>query len=258
MGKRKTTEEFIQQAEMVHGKGKYDYSLVEYKGVNTPVEIICYRNHHFWQYPNNHLKGHGCKYCMADNLKKPIYGKYLNDCYYTANTKVGQVWQSMITRCEDKQYHIKEPSYKDCSICKRWHYLSNFKEWFDNPENGYREGYHLDKDILVKGNKLYSPDTCCFVPTEINTIFTKNNQRRGGLPIGVSVNQGREGYRGVCTKYGKRHHLGYFKTPEEAFCAYKEAKESYIKEVAQEYYERGEITKKVFDALMRYEVEITD
>ncbi|MBD5381963.1 AP2 domain-containing protein [Clavibacter sp.] len=258
MAKRKTTEQFIQEAEMVHGKGIFDYTLSEYQGANAPVEIVCQHGHHFWQLPHNHLKGHGCKYCMADNLKMTIRGKYMNDCYYTANGYVGDIWTSMINRCEDAKYHKKEPTYKDCTICDEWHLLSAFEKWVKDPANGYREGYAIDKDILFKGNKIYSPQTCCFVPQFINSIFTRRHACRGYLPIGVSVNKGRDGYRSVVTKYGKHVHLGYYNTPEEAFYAYKEAKEKYIKEVAQEYYDRGDITKKVYDAMMRYEVEITD
>lgn len=258
MARRKTTEEFIAQAEVVHGKGKFDYSEVEYKGSKDPVEIICKRGHHFYQLPCNHLKGHGCKYCMADNIKRIIREKYINDCYYTANGYIGFIWRSMITRCESESYHQKEPTYSYCEICDEWLRLSDFKKWVEDPVNGYREGYHLDKDILRKRNKVYSPDTCCFVPKSINAIFTRRDACRGDLPIGVSINKGREGFRAVVTKYGRRKHLGYFSSSEEAFLAYKAAKESYIKEVAQEYYDRGEITQRVYDALMRYEVEITD
>jgi len=59
-------------------------------------------------------------------------------------------------------------------------------------------------------------------------------------------------------KYGKSVHLGIYKTIEEAFEAYKQAKETYIKEVAQSYFDKGEITERVYHALMNYKVEITD
>lgn len=257
MQKKYTSEQFKEKAIAIHGD-KFDYSLTDYKDSKTPVEIVCRRGHHFWQYPSNHLKGHGCKYCMADDLKRTIRGKYYNDCYYTANGYIGDIWRQMINRCEDAKYHQKEPTYIGCTICEEWHRLSAFKLWVENPINGWHEGYELDKDILNKGNKVYSPDTCCFVPNEINGIFTRRKAQRGDLPIGVCVNKGCDGFRAVCTKYGKRHHLGYFSTPEEAFQVYKAAKEAYIKDVAKEYYSRGAITQKVYDALTRYEVEITD
>jgi len=92
-------------------------------------------------------------------------------------------------------------------------------------------------------------------------MFVKKNANRGNLPIGVYVK-----YRGLKkVKYGvsisltgKRGYAGYYDTPEEAFAAYKQAKESHIKEVAQKYFDDGKITKRVYDALMKYEVEITD
>ena len=89
----------------------------------------------------------------------------------------------------------------------------------------------MDKDILVKGNKVYSPETCCFVPSEVNLLFSKTGKLRGSLPIGVKTN-GYGAYQASLRCHGKHKTLGQFKTCEEAFQAYKAAKESYIKEVA--------------------------
>lgn len=97
---------------------------------------------------------------------------------------------------------------------------------------------------------------CCFIPQEINKIFTKTNAKRGILPIGVKAMGKR--YQARLLRYDKSIHIGTYDTPEEAFYAYKEAKEAYIKEVATAYYNDGRITKRVYDALMKYEVEITD
>lgn len=81
---------------------------------------------------------------------------------------------------------------------------------------------------------------------------------RGTLPVGVAFHQKHNKYQATIHKDGKTTHIGYFNSPEEAFIAYKKEKESYIKQLAKEYYESGAITRRVFDALMRYEVEITD
>lgn len=98
------------------------------------------------------------------------------------------------------------------------------------------------------------------MPPEINTLIVKCNSNRGNLPIGVSLasKNNPHPYRAVVRKNRKYIMLGYFSTPEEAFNAYKVAKEAYIKEVATKYYKNGKITKKVYDALMNYKVEITD
>lgn len=95
-------------------------------------------------------------------------------------------WVSMLKRCYDEKFHIKYKSYKDCSVCEEWHNYSNFKKWFN--ENYYEidgEKIALDKDILIKGNKIYSPNTCIFVPERINGLFTKREAERNECPIGV-------------------------------------------------------------------------
>ena len=75
----------------------------------------------------------------------------------------------MIERCESNKYD----SYKNASICDEWHSFATFEDWFNDPKNGYKDGYHLDKDILVKGNKEYAPNKCCFVPSRINSLLGK-------------------------------------------------------------------------------------
>lgn len=93
----------------------------------------------------------------------------------------------MLTRCYNHKSLKKNPSYIGCSVCDEWLTYSNFKRWYEDPINGYREGYHLDKDILVKGNKVYSPETCCFVPHSINCLLLTRQRKRGALPIGVTI-----------------------------------------------------------------------
>lgn len=266
--RKKTLEEFIADARKVHGN-KYDYSRVVYIDSRTPVQIVCLKHGVFQKSPSNHLKGQGCKKCSHEKLSKERVGKPIKKArtlvkgvgifdsdLATTNEKVlmaNRVWRSMLSRCYSKKYQEKEPSYIDCSVCEEWLLFSNFKKWFD--EN-YVDGYALDKDILIKGNKVYSPDTCCFVPFEINALLIKSNRKRGLYPIGVCKCENR--FRAYLSVSCSRLFLGSFVTIEEAFTAYKQAKEAYIKEVAQRNYDKGEITERVYDALMRYEVEITD
>lgn len=166
-------------------------------------------------------------------------------------------WSQMLTRCYSKRYLKQTPSYKDCIVCEQWKRYSNFEKWFNDPSNGYKDGYCLDKDILVKGNKVYSPDTCCFVPNEINALLIKHDSKRGKYPIGVSLHNKK--YCARINVYQKGSvWLGTFDTPEMAFYAYKQAKEEYIKSMATQYYNEGKITQKVYNALMNYKVEITD
>ena len=255
MSKRKTREQFISDAIAVHGD-KYDYSKVEYVAMRIKVQIICPIHNIFEQTPANHISGHGCPKCKAEKNKTLIYGVGINDLIYSKHSPVYEAWFAMLRRCYDTQGHKKQTkTYENCSVCSNWLKLSNFSNWFYSPNSGYKHGYHLDKDILVKGNKIYSPETCCFVPSQINSLFTKRAADRGLYPIGVrKVKSGR-----YWARLGERRlGLGVFDTPEEAFNAYKIAKEQHIKELADKYFKEGKITQRVYDALMKYEVEITD
>ena len=166
-------------------------------------------------------------------------------------------WHNMIKRCYSEELYKNHPTYKDCEVCKEWRCFSNFKKWFDEH---YVEGWHLDKDILVKGNKVYSPETCCFVPCEINSLFTKRQNYRGEYPIGViycpASKRFKECYKATFTSETKKIYLGIFRTPNEAFNAYKVAKEQYIKEAADKW--KDQLEPRVYEAMYNYKVEATD
>ena len=117
---------------------------------------------------------------------------------------------------------------------------------------------NLDKDILVKGNKLYGPDTCILVPRRVNNLLLKSDAIRGKYPMGVHYYPRNKKYGAVEGSRQNQRFLGLCDTIEEAFMKYKIAKEQRIKDVAKEEYEKGNITKKCYDALMNYTVEITD
>ena len=161
-------------------------------------------------------------------------------------------WAHMLERCVSDKYSW----YNGVSVCDKWSSYQEFGDWFD--ENYYTiEGCNmqLDKDIIVKGNKVYSPNTCIFVPSFLNAMFTKSTAMRGVYPIGVTKS-GKK-YCASLNKGGfKRVFLGVYDTTDEAFGVYKKAKESYIKEVADKYKEL--IPNKLYEALYNYEVEITD
>jgi predicted RNase H-like HicB family nuclease len=163
------------------------------------------------------------------------------------------IWISMLGRCYDEKLHQKYPTYKECTVTEEWHNFQNFVKWYD--ENFYQvdgEKMNLDKDILVKGNKVYSPETCIFVPQRINKLFLKQAVKGGRkLPIGVYVNDKKWG-KFVATCDDK--YLGHFDSPEEAFESYKIAKEKLIKDVAEEY--KNKIPEKLYKAMISYIVEI--
>lgn len=166
-------------------------------------------------------------------------------------TKESVSWRKIMERSYSQIHKEKNPTYKDVTVCKEWHNFQNFAKWyFEN----YIEGYQLDKDILFKGNKIYSPDTCCFVPREINSLFVKANKNRGELPIGVHKQS--ERYYVKIVKYNKQIRLGGYTTPEEAFECYKFHKEAHIKIIADEW--KDKIDTKVYKSMYEWKVEITD
>lgn len=171
--------------------------------------------------------------------------------------KVYSVWGNLLKRCYNKKQQLKQPTYKGCTVATEWHNFQNFAEWYHNNYNLEPiKSWHLDKDILVKGNKIYSPETCCIVPREINVLF-KVATIRNSLPRGVSINSRNVNkYDSQIKTHGKYRLLGSFNTPEEAFQAYKIAKELWIKEVAEEW--RGKISEQVYQAMYKWVLEITD
>jgi hypothetical protein len=138
----------------------------------------------------------------------------------------------------------------------------NFYEWlhsqpnFDKWYNGKR--WAVDKDIFVKRNKVYSPDTCCLVPQNVNCLFLKREAERGDYPIGVHYSE--NGFIARCRNpfENRAEELGLYSTPEKAFNAYKTYKEDIIKQVAQIEFDAGNITEECYLAMMSYEVEIDD
>ena len=114
----------------------------------------------------------------------------------------------------------------------------------------------LDKDILVKGNKIYSPETCIFVPQRINTLFCKSDSIRGKYQIGVSFDNKQNSFMSYMTVDNNFKFLGYYNNEQDAFNTYKKAKEKYIKKIAEQYKEY--IPQKLYEAMYKWKVEETD
>ena len=172
-------------------------------------------------------------------------------------TKEYGLWKSMLRRCYSDNSKNKNPTYEGCEVSDKFKSYEYFYEWCNKQIGFGVKGFELDKDLLVKGNRVYSEDMCVFLPHEINTLLIKCTASRGKHPIGVYWhNTNRAFIAQVCKNRGKQEHLGFFKTEIEAFRAYKQAKETFIKEQANEW--KGEIDERAYEALMSYEVEITD
>lgn len=191
-----------------------------------------------------------------------MVGKKYSPSVNGNKTKEYQIWRDMLKRCFDKKEKKKCPTYKDVVCCNEWLLFENFYEWLHSQSNFEKwlngKYWSIDKDILVKKNKIYSPNTCCLIPQNINKLFEKRDKFRGDLPIGVRKIGDR--YEAQCMNQllDKHKHIGYFDTPEQAFIAYKTYKENIIKQIAKIEFDNGNITKECYEAMLNYEVEITD
>lgn len=187
---------------------------------------------------------------------KKVYGFGINDADYLIHyVEDGQQfhcpfysrWHAMLRRCYSEKYHVKKPTYKNCTICNEWLIFSQFKQWMIQQD---WEGKHLDKDLLVPGNNVYAPDRCLFVPQEINALLTDSAAKRGQWPIGVNYHtRTRKFAANISLNIGKQKHLGLFKTPEAAHQAYLKAKSDYIKLLIEKYRENNPVLS---NALVQY------
>lgn len=202
------------------------------------------------------VKGH-----FKDRMKKSVAGiGYIGIGEYNSVSHLKQykAWQMMLHRCYDERTLQKHPSYRGCSVSEEWHNFQNFAEWCSEH---YVDGWELDKDLLLKGNKIYSPHTCVMLPTEINNLLCNSKAARGELPLGVIWHKNKKKYVAQCTfrdDNGNRKNKWLYQgdDPLEAFQKYKEFKEALYKKIAEKY--KSELTDKAFSALMIRTVTIED
>ena len=204
------------------------------------------------------------------NVKDPylpsVYGVGVSGNKYPirANgviTKEYTLWYSMLSRCYNDAYKKHRPTYEGCEVSENFKSYEYFYEWcheqigFGNDGNG--NPFQLDKDLLIKGNKVYSEDSCVFLPREINQLLVKRENMRGKYLIGVHwCNINKVFVAQASKNKGKSEYLGSFNTEIEAFKAYKTAKENFIKEQASKW--KSQIDERAYLALINYEVHIDD
>ena len=172
-------------------------------------------------------------------------------------TKEYKLWCHMLERCCSDTYQKKKPTYEGCEVSDKFKSYEYFYEWCNKQIGFDNQGWHLDKDLLVKGNKVYNENTCVFIPSEINSLLVKRKASRGEHLIGVYWSKTANAFVAQVNKNkGKSEHLGLFHTELEAYNAYKQAKESFVKEQANKF--KSQIDPRAYNALMSYTVEITD
>ena len=173
------------------------------------------------------------------------------DCKSEAYLK----WHDMMNRCYNEKFHERQPQYKNCTVCEKWHNFINFKVWYDNNKYG-NVSLDLDKDILFKDNSVYSPETVSLVPHAVNTLFLNAKESRGNLPVGVYYDSSKKKYRAEMSYMGENTKIGRFDTAQEAFEEYKKYKEKIIWDAANLH--KGQVPDKVYEAMMNWEIEIDD
>ena len=164
-------------------------------------------------------------------------------------TTAYRTWFNMLERCYSQGFHSRQPAYIGCAVSEDWHDFQSFAEWFECHEYS-NLGYQLDKDLLIPNNKIYSPDTCCFIPSELNKLLVNCNNNIGEHPKGVDFQPNANKFRAQIRIDGVRVHLGLFDCANDAHQAYVSTKEAHVKLKAAEW--RDRISKDVFDALVSW------
>lgn len=188
---------------------------------------------------NNFKKIPASKKSLA--FRRLAYGVGINDADYITQPIINgkklvcpiyRKWHSMLARCYSNSVLSIRPTYEGCTVCSEWFVFSRFSKWY---EENYIEGFDLDKDIKIKGNKIYSPDACLFVPVAINALFTGIAMGKDRKKVGAKKNSKNDGYQANISIDGKNNHLGYFNTPEQASVAYVIGKNKEIMRKCDQY-----------------------
>lgn len=227
-----------------------DFKVLAYSGNKMTVEWQDSYRHQMMVDANKALKG-----AILNPYHPTAYGVGFVGVGDFSKSKDGTssrayiTWRGMLQRCYHEKTRRKLPTYEQCTVDVIWHNFQNFAKWFYEQ---YRTSWELDKDLLVKGNKLYGPDTCLMLPQEINLSLTKREASRGPSLIGVTYNTKTEKYIAQASNI----HLGTFNSEVDAFLCYKDYKEGRLQKLAQLY--KGKIPDEAFLALVNYQVEQGD
>lgn len=172
-----------------------------------------------------------------------LYGVGIKDGPVLRNRDSYYRWKCILRRCySDTQQNV----YVGCTVCRAWLHFSKFHRWYTR---NYVEGYHIDKDILKPGNKVYCPQYCRFVPKELNLLLNKNEAQRGRFSQGIS-RTATGNYQSTLSKNGKNFSLGTFTSKTKAAKVYRKAKAAWIRTIARKYYLAGAIDEAIYSALL--------
>ncbi len=250
-------------AERARNKGTMKVGQTYVSNSGDKVEVVEYIDcdNVFIRFPDGYVGKASAGNIRKGEIRNP-YTKvvcgvgFMGEGNYDSKNKAYTHWNHMMQRCYTDNYG---DTYTEAFVADTWHNYQNFAKWFETNWVGNSD-VALDKDILIKGNKCYSPDTCCLVPENLNNFTCKADAIRGELPIGVRSRDYPEytRYQAVMYKYGKLVHLGEFSSIKSAFQKYKEEKEKHAKILADKYFSQKLINLKTKNALYNYTVEVTD
>lgn len=162
-----------------------------------------------------------------------------------------KAWNAMLRRCQPNgAIQKKQPAYIGCSVHPDFIKFQDFAEWCQTQIGFGNSGWQLDKDIIKPGNKVYGPDTCCFVPQEINKLFNLNLGKNSPYPTGVSWCNRTSRFMATIKIDGSKKFLGRFDTIKEAETAYLAAKRKHVVGVATHW--RDQIDPRVYDAMINW------
>lgn len=161
------------------------------------------------------LKGGHVKCKLSPTFSKKGYigiGKYSQK----DNKNIFSIWSAMLKRCYNNNVLLKQPSYIGCSVCEEWHNFQNFAEWYIKFSI---KDFSMDKDLL-SDFKIYSPETCVFIPRYINNFISVKQTNNTSGYIGVYLDKKTNKWKSQISIDKKRTQLGRFSNIEDAINIY--------------------------------------
>lgn len=208
------------------------------------------------QFDDGYIKKTSIRNLIRGSISNPnvptVLGFGFNDI--KTNKIVLDRWNHILSRAYSKVCKGKNPSYKNTTCHEDFHYLSKFNDFvnsFKHKDYYLENSWQIDKDLLIRGNDDYSATACCFLPQEINCAISSQSKIEG-LPLGVYYRKLSKKYVSQICIHGKKVTIGYFKSPDEAFIAFKDKKEKHLKVLAEKYKEY--LIPEAYNSLLNYEV----
>ena len=203
---------------IIDGGSKLNYCTIQIENWTREVQYDNVKRGKVHYPYHKSVHGVGClgegKYKSRLSGKSPI-------------TKEYQLWAGIITRCYVEKALLEHPTYRNVTVCDEWHNFQNFAKWFYE-ESNYQKGWDLDKDLFSANSKIYSPETCIFIPHELNSFLIFNCSANTSGFHGVSYSKQLNKYESYISNYCNNRNnqtkksLGLFDTAEEASNAYLE------------------------------------